>query len=298
MSFSRSLRSFFELVRFSHTLFALPFALLAAVLAWWQNAQEGIAWRGQQLAGILLCMVFGRTTAMAFNRLADRRLDAENPRTAARHLPRRMLSLSAVWTLTTLSTAGFVLSTLWFLPNPWPIRLAIPVLLFVCGYSFTKRFTMLSHFWLGASLMLAPMAAWIAVRGQAGQWPLAWPPVLLGAAVLFWVAGFDIIYACQDIAFDRRAGLKSIPARLGAAGALRVAAACHAVMVLWLIALPLAFPLGWIYDLGVAAIAGLLIYEHLLVCPEDLQRVNVAFFHVNSIISVGLLVVGVADLLL
>lgn len=144
--------------------------------------------------------------------------------------------------------------------------------------------------------MLAPLAAWIAIQGQAGSFPLAWPPLLLGLAVLFWVTGFDVIYACQDIEFDRRSGLQSIPARLGAAAALRVAALCHALMVLFLAALALVFPWGWIFRVGVIAIAGLLVYEHLLVRPDDLERVNLAFFHVNSMISVGLFIVGAADL--
>ena len=247
--------------------------------------------------GILVCMIFARTTAMAFNRLADRELDARNPRTANRHLPRGILSVQAVWALVGISAVSFVAGTLLFLPNPWPIRLAVPVLLFICAYAYTKRFTVLSHFWLGASLMLAPLAAWIALRGQPGVFPLDWPPVLLGLAVLFWVAGFDIIYACQDIDFDRRTGLKSIPARLGAAGALRLAALCHAVMLVFLFILPLTFPLGWIYRIGVLAIAGLLLYEHLLVRPDDLKRVNLAFFHVNSMISIGLFVLGLVDLL-
>jgi 4-hydroxybenzoate polyprenyltransferase len=296
VQFTQSLRQYLELVRFSHTLFALPFALLSAVMAWWQNAHEGVTWRWQELAGILVCMVFARTAAMAFNRLADRDFDAHNPRTAGRHLPRGLLSARAVWGLVIASAIGFVAGTLLFLPNPWPIRLAVPVCLFLCAYSYTKRFTALSHVWLGASLMLAPVAAWIAIRGRAGETPLDWPPVLLGLAVLFWVTGFDIIYACQDVEFDRRSGLKSVPARLGVAGALRLAAAAHAVMLVALLLLPLSFPLGWLYLVGVVAIAALLVYEHLLVQPEDLSRVNLAFFHVNSVVSLGLLLVGTVDL--
>ena len=170
----------------------------------------------------------------------------------------------------------------------------MPVLLWILGYSLTKRFTSLAHFWLGASLALAPIAAWIAIRGAIG-----WPPVFLGLAVFFWVSGFDMIYACQDFEVDRRLGLRSIPARLGVSGALRLAAACHAMMVLALVALGLVDhpPLGTIYFLGVAVVAGLLIYEHTLVRSDDLTRVNVAFFHVNIGISVGLLAVGLADLL-
>ncbi len=225
----RYVRSFLELIRFSHTVFALPFALTGAVLAW---KRAGFQW--VQLAGILLCMVFARSAAMAFNRLTDRRIDAANPRTAGRHLPSGRLTPAAVWLFTLLCAAGFVASTLLFLwaapPNPWPLYLSAPVLAFVCAYSLTKRFTALSHFWLGASLMLAPVAAWIAIRGD-DAWPTLATPLLLGGAVLFWVAGFDILYACQDVDFDRKARLHSVPAALGVRASLRTALACHVVML-------------------------------------------------------------------
>ena len=218
-------RRLLELIRFSHTLFALPFALLAATLAW---ADEPFRW--QDLLGILLCMVFARSATMAFNRLADRHIDARNPRTATRHLPAGTLSVAEVWLFTLICCTGFVASTLLFYfrepSNPWPLYLAGPVLLFVLGYSLAKRFTSLAHLWLGAALALAPVAAWIAVRGLADMTV----PLLLGAAVAFWVAGFDILYACQDADFDRRAGLFSIPSRFGVAGALRIAAAHFAVI--------------------------------------------------------------------
>ena len=286
----RRVRLMLEMIRFSHTVFALPFALLAAVMAW-QDETE--AWRWQDLAGVVLCMVFARSTAMAFNRLADRRLDAQNPRTRARHLPAGVLSVTSVTVFAVVCVAGFIASTLLFLPNRWPVYLSLPVLLFLCGYSFTKRFTALAHFWLGAALGLAPMAAWLAVRGE-----LAWPPVVLGAAVMFWVAGFDIIYACQDVEYDSHAGLHSVPARLGVVGALRLAAFCHLVSVIALLALPFVYPqLGWIYTIGILLVAVLLAYEHRLVRPDDLTRVNIAFFNVNAVISIGLFVLGVTDLL-
>ena len=161
-------------------------------------------------------MVFARSAAMAINRLADRKLDAVNPRTAGRHLPAGLLSVPAVATFLGICVLGFFASTLLFLPNRWPLILAGPVLAFIAAYSFTKRFTVLAHFWLGASLMLAPLAAWIAIRGLSD---LATPTVL-GLAVLFWVAGFDILYACQDVDVDRRLGLHSVPVRLGVPGAL------------------------------------------------------------------------------
>lgn len=287
-------RRLLELIRFSHTVFALPFALLSAALAW-----AGEPFRWEDLLGILLCMVFARSAAMAFNRLADRHIDGKNPRTAGRHLPAGLLGAGTVWAFTLACAAGFVASTLlfWFRdpPNPWPLLLAGPVLLFVCGYSLAKRFTSLAHLWLGAALMLAPVAAWVAVKGLTDMAA----PLLLGAAVMGWVTGFDILYACQDADFDRAEGLHSIPARLGVARSLRVAAGCHAVMFALLVGLGFASPhLGAVYFTGLGAVGLLLVYEHALVRPDDLSRVNRAFFHVNGVISVGLLLLVLAQLAL
>jgi 4-hydroxybenzoate polyprenyltransferase len=292
------IRLLLGLIRFSHTVFALPFALSSAALAWqgrWPVPPRQLA---LELLGILLCMVFARSAAMAFNRLADRHLDAGNPRTAARHLPAGLLTPAAVWTFTAACSAAFVASTLLFVvsaDNWWPFYLSVPVLLFVCAYSYTKRFTALAHFWLGASLLLAPLSAWVALRGTDG---LGGTPLVLGLAVLFWVAGFDILYACQDVEFDRKAGLASVPARLGVRNSLRVALACHVVMVALLVLLFwVAQPLrGAVYGLGVAAVALLVGYEHWLVRPDDLSRVNRAFFTVNGVISIGLFVVVLAQL--
>jgi 4-hydroxybenzoate polyprenyltransferase len=287
---TRKLADLLGMIRFSHTLFALPFALLGAALA--ARGHDGWHGRMRDWVGILLCMVFARSAAMAFNRLVDRKIDAQNPRTAMRHLPAGLLSVPAVAAFWAVCVAGFVASTLLFLPNRWPLILAVPVLAWLCGYSYAKRFTSLAHAWLGSALALAPVAAWIALRGD-----VAWPPVLLGLGVLFWVSGFDVIYACQDVDFDQSAGLHSLPGRVGVTNALRLAAASHAVMVGCLVGLGLAMPLGWVYFLGVGLIAALLVYEHALVRPDDLSRVNVAFFHVNIIISLGLLAFGVLDLL-
>jgi 4-hydroxybenzoate polyprenyltransferase len=291
------IRRLLELIRFSHTLFALPFALLAAAMAWAANwhADPPVPFRWLDLVGILVCMASARSAAMAFNRLVDRRIDAMNPRTQSRHLPAGLLSVGSVVAFTVISSAVFVGGTLLFLPqNPFPLFASLPVLAFLFGYSFAKRFTALSHFWLGAALMAAPVAAWVAIRGE-----IAWPPVVLGAAVLLWVAGFDIIYACQDREFDVKMRLKSVPARLGVAGALRLAALCHLGMLGLLLMLPLVYHgFGWIYLGGVAAIGLLLVYEHCLVRPDDLSRVNQAFFHVNAVVSIGLLIIGVIDLLL
>jgi 4-hydroxybenzoate polyprenyltransferase len=283
-------RQLLEMIRFSHTLFALPFALLAAVMAWTANARSDppIPFRWRELAGILVAMVCARSAAMAFNRLADRRLDAMNPRTADRHLPTGALSAASVVLFTVICSAGFIFGTLLFLPNRLPLFASVPVLVFLFVYSFTKRVTVLSHFWLGTALMLAPVGAWAALRPE-----LARAPVILGLAVMLWVAGFDVIYACQDVDFDVKMRLFSAPRRFGVAGALRLAACCHGAMVLLLATLPLvdgAF--GWIYLAGVAAIAALLVYEHAIVRPDDLTRVNRAFFHVNAVVSVGLFLIG------
>jgi|SRR5579862_1917127 len=286
-------RSLLEMIRFSHTIFALPFALTSAALAWKRSAN----FQWLQLLGILLCMVCARSAAMAFNRLVDRRFDAANPRTAGRHLPAGKLTPTVVALFALLSAAGFIASTLLFLPdNPWPLYLSLPLVLFVCAYSLTKRFTALSHFWLGASLFLAPVAAWIAIRGLNDFGDML-VPLVLGGAVLFWVAGFDILYACQDVEFDRKARLRSVPAALGVPASLRVALVCHIVMIGLLIALRfLCDDLGWIYVVGIATVTILLIYEHWLVRPDDLSRVNQAFFQVNGVISVGLFLIVLVQL--
>jgi 4-hydroxybenzoate polyprenyltransferase len=288
MNFIR-LRDYFELVKFSHTLFALPFALLGAALA--AHGPDGWHGRVQDWVGILLCMATARSAAMAFNRVADRHYDGVNPRTASRHLPAGLLSVRSVVAFTLVCSLAFIASTLLFLPNRWPLYLSVPILFWLMGYSYSKRFTSLAHFWLGLSLSLAPLAAWIALRGD-----VAWAPVLLALAVMLWVAGFDIIYACQDVEFDRSVGLRSVPKAVGVRRALWLAALCHALMIVPLVGLGLVYPLGPIYFLGVAAVAALLIYEHALVRPDDLTRVNVAFFQVNIMISLGLLVVTVVDL--
>lgn len=287
MTWLRKVRHFLELIRFSHTLFALPFAALSAAMVW-----KVVPFQWRHLLGFLLCMVFARSTAMAFNRLVDRNLDAANPRTAGRHIPRGVLGVREVWGFTAVCAIGFVLSTLLFLPNYWPLVASGPVLAFLCGYSYSKRFTWLSHFWLGTALALAPPGIWLAIQGT-----LAWPPILLACAVIFWVAGFDIIYACQDYDFDRRQKLWSIPAVFGIRRALWLAAASHGVMVGCLAMLPILFnEFDWLYWVGLALVSVLLIYEHWLVRPDDLRRVNEAFFHVNAVVSVGLLIIGTVDI--
>lgn len=289
----RTTRHLLEMIRFSHTIFALPFALLSALLAW-----QDEPFREMDLVGILLCMVFARSFAMAFNRLVDAKIDGKNPRTATRHLPAGKLSATVVWLFLLANALAFLGSTAIFYlrepSNPWPLILALPVLVFVAGYSLAKRFTALAHVWLGVALMLAPIAAWIAVRGLI---ELA-VPIVLGSAVLFWVTGFDILYACQDADFDAKEGLHSIPARYGVRRSLRIAAVCHAVMFGKLVLLAFASAhLGTIYLIGLIPIGILLIYEHSLVKPDDLNRVNRAFFQVNGIISMGLLLLVLLQVL-
>lgn len=277
-----------ELIRFSHTVFALPFALLSAVIAWHLPDSP---FRWSHCCGILLCMVFARSAAMAFNRVVDWRIDAGNPRTAKRHIPAGLLTLPAVIAFTVICSFGFIASTLLFLPNRLPIILSVPVLLFLLGYSFAKRFTIWCHYWLSTALMLSPLATWIAIRGE-----VALTPALLSAVIFFWVGGFDILYACQDADYDRENHLFSIPARWGVPVALRIALVSHLLTIVALFLLWHFASLGIVFLVGISGVALLLLYEHWLVRPTDLSRVNLAFFNVNAIISLGLLVVGVADL--
>lgn len=281
-------RDFLELIKFEHTLFALPFAYVGMLLA----AGGRPTWH--QAVWITAAMAAARTLAMGVNRLADRALDARNPRTAQRPLVTGRIAPSTAWAGTL--AAGALLTLAAAQLGPLPLLLLPGALFFLVGYAFTKRFTWLSHFILGCTDGLAPMGAWVAVRGSlftAADLP-AW---LLWGAVTAWIAGFDLIYACQDADFDREAGLHAIPARFGSAAALRLARYCHAVTVFLLAGVGYVLRLAWPYPLALLAIAALLIYEHRLVRPEDLSRVNVAFFNVNSVISVTLLV-GVVGALL
>ncbi len=299
-----------QLIRFSHTIFALPFALLATAWAYAvplptnpsiaSESQSYLPFRWQSLLGIVLCMVAARSFAMAMNRLLDHRWDGENPRTASRHLPAGILSRSSVVWFCVCCAIAFVACCCLFLPNVLPVALSVPVLCFLAGYSLAKRFTHLVHFWLGTALMLAPICAWIALRGESVQASPSdiFPALMLGLVVFLWVSGFDIIYACQDAEYDRGAGLFSIPSRLGVRNALRVAAACHAAM--WLFALLLSFALpalslGWLFRSALVIVGLLLVYEHSLISDKNLTRMQLAFFQLNSIISILFLVVGTID---
>jgi 4-hydroxybenzoate polyprenyltransferase len=301
-SVMRTIRDYLEMIRFSHTIFALPFALLTSAWAWLLTARHSDtrAFTWQQAVGILLCMVAARSFAMAVNRLADAKLDAMNPRTAKRHIPTGRLSYPGVIAFTSICALIFIAGTFLFFPNRLPALLAVPVLLFLAGYSFAKRLTVLVHFWLGIALALAPLCAWVALRGEIVLHDPReiLPAGLVGLGVLFWVAGFDLIYATQDAQVDRNLGLKSLPAKLGVAGALRLAAACHALMIIPFALIPWLCPelgLGGIFGGSLIIVAVLLIYEHTIVSADNLASVNVAFFHANAVISTVILVAGVWD---
>ena len=274
-----------EMIKVEHTVFALPFAYLGAFLA----ARRFPGW--EKSLWILVAMVGARSAAMGFNRLVDRRIDARNPRTASRALPKRMVPVGFVAAFVAVN-AAILLVAAWML-NPLSFRLAPLALAIILGYSYTKRFTSLSHLFLGLSLGIAPLGGWIAVRGE-----LDWEPLLLSAAVILWVAGFDIIYSCQDVDFDRGEGLYSFPSRLGIHQALRLSSLLHAGMFGLLVCLFLATRLAWLSWAGLAVVALVLVYEHRLVSPNDLSRVNAAFFTLNGLVSILLLVFVGLDLCL
>jgi len=266
-----------EMIKIEHTLFALPFAFLGAVLA-----ARGLP-SGRQILWIVVAMIGARSAAMAFNRIADRSLDAKNPRTATRALPAGLLSVGFVWAFTIASAALFLLAAAML--NRLTLILAPVALACVLLYSFTKRWTQFSHLVLGACLSIAPTGAWIAVLGEIGS-PV---PLLLSLVVLLWTAGFDVLYACQDYDFDRNEGLRSIPARFGISGALWIARGLHAAAFLALVWLFVITGLGPLAFVGVIATGALLVYQHRLVRAGDLSRLNAAFFTTNAFVSVILL---------
>jgi 4-hydroxybenzoate polyprenyltransferase len=289
-NFWRRLRLTLEMIKFEHSVFALPFALTGALLAWRESGFQ-TAGLGFRLFWIVVAMVAARSAAMTFNRILDADIDARNRRTANRHLPTGLLSVRFAWGFTFVSMAVFV----WAARELGPLCFALaPVALaIVFFYSFSKRFTLFAHLILGLCLGIAPAAAWIAVRGSLD------PGILwLTAAVMFWTAGFDVIYACQDFEFDCNEGLCSIPRRFGIRGALLIARLLHVAMVACLLALIVSFHLGPLSLGGVLAVIILLVYEHGLVKPTDLSRVNAAFFTVNGYVSVLFFVFWAADILL
>ena len=273
----------FSDIKIQHTVFALPFAVMSAFLS------AGGLPETEKLLWIIVCMVGARSAAMAFNRIVDARFDKENPRTQDRALPSGKINVGNYAVFLVASSALFIFSA-WML-NSLAFYLSPVALAIVFFYSLTKRFTAFSHFWLGLAISIAPVGAWVAIREE-----ISFTSLLLGAAVIFWLIGFDILYACMDIEADRANRLHSIPERFGIETALKMAFASHAVMVVFLLVLlePTVL-LGWVYLVGVALVAGLLVYEHSLIKKDDLSKVNMAFFNVNGIISIGLMAFVIVD---
>ncbi len=292
-SLAGKLQTFAADIKISHTVFAMPWAILSAVMAW-DIVRGPIAGK---LALIVIAMVTARTVAMGSNRLLDAAIDARNPRTARRPLPSGKLSRSFMLGALVLCAILFVAATagFWLLyRNPWPLILSAPVLAFLSAYPLLKRFTRLCHYYLGAALALAPVCAWIAIAGSIG-----WPPVTMALAVLAWTAGFDIIYGCQDYECDVRDGVHSVPATMGIARALWVSRATHVLCFALLVTLGVVSEqLGTLYFVGVACTGALLVVEHAIVKPHDLSKVGLAFFTINGIVSLLIGTLGVVDVLL
>lgn len=288
-----SLRGWGEMVKFSHSVFALPFALMAAVMAGTHLPGRNWPYAGQ-IALIVLCMVAARSVAMTFNRIVDAGIDARNPRTANRHLPAGRLSFTVAYVLLGLFIVTFGIGCFGFYfwyENTWPIMLSGPVLIYLCAYSFAKRFTRWSHFVLGSAIAMSPVAAWLAVDPGS----LGIEALLLMLSVAGWIGGFDIIYACQDIEIDRAQGLHSLPSRLGPAAALWIARLAHLTAVSAWIALGVVAGLGSLYAVGVAVAAALLVTEHRLVRPGEYSKINLAFFTINGLVSMLLAAMTIVD---
>jgi len=280
----KKIKILLEDIKIQHTIFALPFALMSAFIA-----SNGVP-PSDKLLWILLAMVGARSSAMSFNRIADVDYDRENPRTKERALPKGRIRKSYYIIFLILSVLLFIFSCIML--NRLALILSPAALLIVFFYSYTKRFTIFSHFFLGLSLSLAPIGAWVAIREE-----ISIVSIVLGLAVIFWLAGLDIIYSCQDVEFDKSHGLFSFPAKLGIERALRLAAIFHVIMTLFLFSLFFIGNLGLLYLGGIILIAGLLYYEHSIVRPDDLSKVNVAFFNVNGIISIGLMLMTILDII-
>ena len=282
------IRHLLEMIKFSHTVFAFPFALMGATLAALANGQPP---SGAQIGWICAAMVGARNAAMGLNRIIDARIDAENPRTAGRQIPAGIISRQEAWIFVASSTL-LLLVAAWQL-NPLCFYLSPLVLAFFILYAYCKRFTSLAHIVLGICLAGAPLGAWIALRST-----IEWPILVLALAVLVWVAGFDIFYALQDLDFDRKQGLHSLPVRLGETGAIFLGKVLHGLMVGLLLLLPQGLPLGMIYYAGIAVISLMIAWEHHLVKPGDLSKLNAAFFNMNGYISVTIFCFTLADVLI
>jgi 4-hydroxybenzoate polyprenyltransferase len=274
-----------EMIKFEHTIFALPFAFTGALLA-----LDGLP-SLEQVIWIIAAMVGARSAAMGFNRWADRDIDAQNPRTKTRALPLGLVTPAQVLAFIIVSSGLLVLAA--YMLNPLSFTLSPVALAIVCFYSFTKRFTFLSHAFLGLAISGAPMGAWIAVTGR-----FEFPALVLGVAVLFWLVGFDILYALQDLEFDRKAGLHSVPQRFGVRTSLLISRSAHLVTMLCLFWIYVLLPVGLLYLLGVLVAMGLIIYEHSLVKESDLSKLNIAFFNMNGYISVTIFIFTLLDVVL
>jgi 4-hydroxybenzoate polyprenyltransferase len=280
------LSAIFADIKFQHTIFALPFAVMSAFIA------AGGMPEAEKMMWIVVCMVGARSAAMAFNRIVDARFDVKNPRTQGRALPSGRVDAKSYWLFLIASSALFIFAARML--NHLALYLSPVALVIVFFYSLTKRFTAYSHFWLGLAISIAPVGAWVAIREE-----ISFVSLLLGAAVVFWLIGFDILYSCMDMKFDRESNLNSIPQKFGIENALRIAFVSHGLMILFLFGLlPSVSELGVLYGAGVVIVAGLLIYEHSLVRPDDLSKINKAFFNVNGIISIGLMVFVIIDCVL
>jgi 4-hydroxybenzoate polyprenyltransferase len=277
------LSAIFADIKIQHTIFALPFAVMSAFIA------AGGVPETEKMMWIVVCMVGARSAAMAFNRIVDARFDVKNPRTQDRALPSGRVDVKSYWLFLIASSVLFIFAA--GMLNSLALYLSPVALVIVFFYSLTKRFTAYSHFWLGLAISIAPVGAWVAIREE-----ISFVSLLLGAAVVFWLVGFDILYSCMDVTFDRESNLNSIPQKFGVGTALRMASVSHALMIVLLFALlqPVS-ELGFLYGVGVVLVAGLLVYEHSLVRPDDLSKVNMAFFNVNGIVSIGLMAFVIAD---
>ena len=282
MNFFKKIKIIFTDIKIAHTVFALPFAVMSAFLA-----AEGMP-DFDKLIWILIAMFSARNGAMAFNRIADAKIDRLNPRTKDRALPAGISTAKQYWVFLTLSSFIFLFSA--YMLNSLAFALSPVALGIVFGYSFAKRFTSLSHLWLGVAISIAPVGAWVAVREE-----ISIASLVLGAAVVFWLVGFDIIYSCMDVDSDKDNNLHSIPQKFGVRTALRFAFSSHCMMIIFLTSLLFIPTLGWVYFFGVILTAGLLFYEHSLVRADDLSNVNVAFFNINGIISVLLMSFVIVD---
>jgi 4-hydroxybenzoate polyprenyltransferase len=277
------LLAIFADIKIQHTVFALPFAVMSAFIA-----AGGIP-EAEKMMWVVVCMVGARSAAMAFNRIVDARFDVKNPRTQDRALPSGRVDMKSYWLFLVTSSALFIFAA--GMLNSLALYLSPVALVIVFFYSLTKRFTAYSHFWLGLAISIAPVGAWVAIREE-----ISFASLLLGAAVVFWLVGFDILYSCMDVAFDRETSLNSIPQKFGVEMALRIASISHGLMIVLLFALiPFVNELGVLYGSGVVIVAGLLVYEHSLVRPDDLSKLNMAFFNVNGIVSIGIMVFVIAD---